>query len=273
MTTYIDQISIDTFAADGFIGRARVLTSTHAGEARQHLETFIRSYGDSPQFADWCYFKSHIILPWVVHLATAPGVVDAVTRILGPDVMLWNSFIPVKAPGSDGHFAWHQDSTYWHLIPVDRLVTVWVALSDVTQDNGGMSFLPRSHLDGQLPHEMTNDNKSMLRRRQRVHNTIDECDAVSVDLCPGEASIHHPFTLHGSAGNRTDDWRLAVSLNFVSADVVPKPGYTESALHVAGEDRNSAFERDPVPTDVMSPESLTALDHAIALSAARYDDV
>jgi non-haem Fe2+, alpha-ketoglutarate-dependent halogenase len=263
----------DDYQKHGFIARTRLISTPHANEARGELEGFIRDYGDHPQFADWCYFKSHMILPWVAGLAMAPGVVEVVREALGPDILLWNSFIPFKAPNSQGHFAWHQDATYWHLTPVEKMVTVWLALSDVYPENGSMGFLPGSHHSGQLAHEMTKDPKSMLRRGQRVTETIDDSTAIWCTLEPGEASLHHPFTLHGSVGNTSGQWRLAVALNYVSADVCPKPGYTESALYIAGDDRNQSFERDPLPAEALSHGALKALDHATALATARYRDV
>lgn len=263
----------DDYQANGFIACTRLVPAADAREACRELERFVVRYGDHPKFADWCYFKSHMILPWLTNLATAPGVVDAVTGILGPDVLLWNSFIPLKPPGSQGHFAWHQDATYWHLEPVEEMVTVWLALNDVSPANGSMSFMPGSHTRGHLPHEMTKNEKSMLRRGQRVLDAVDDSNAVSCTLEPGEASLHHPFTLHGSAGNRSDRWRYAVALNYVSANVNPKPGYRESALYVAGADKNASFERDPIPADSVSDVAVAALDYAAGLAAARYSDV
>ena len=97
--------------------------------------------------------------------------------------------------------------------------------------------------------------------------------AVACPLRSGEASLHHPFTLHCSASNLGSQWRFGVALNYVSANVSPIPGYKESALHVAGKDWNTSFQRDPVPSSVLSEESLLALDHAVSLAAARYSDV
>ena len=273
MSPYLDRTHLEAYGADGVIRRARLIPGDQIGSFRDHLEAFIRHHGTDPRFGDWCYFKSNIILPWVVELATAPGVVDAVEHILGPDVLLWNSFIPIKPPGTEGHFGWHQDATYWHLTPVEEMVTIWLALSEVTAENGCMRFLPGSHHRGQIAHEMTKGTKSMLRRGQRVLGAVDESEAVACPLHPGEASLHHPFTLHCSAGNLSDRWRLGVALNYVSANVSPKPGYRESALHIAGNDRNESFERDPVPSTAISEESLRALDHAASLAAARYSDV
>ncbi len=168
MSQDIEQISAENYDADGFIMRARLIPEDRIGDFRDKMEEFVRRHGEDPRFGDWCYFKSNIILPWVVDLAIAPGVVGAVKSVLGPDILLWNSFLPIKPPKSEGHFAWHQDATYWHLTPVEEMVTVWLALSDVTPDNGCMRFLPGSHHQGQIAHEMTKGTKSMLRRGQRA---------------------------------------------------------------------------------------------------------
>ena len=225
MSQDIGQISAENYDADGFIMRARLIPEDRIGDFRDKMEEFIRHHGEDPRFGDWCYFKSNIILPWVVDLAIAPGVVGAVKSVLGPDILLWNSFLPIKPPKSEGHFAWHQDATCWHLTPVEEMVTVWLALSDVTPDNGCMRFLPGSHHQGQIAHEMTKGTKSMLRRGQRALGTIDESAAVACPLRPGEASLHHPFTLHCSASNLGGQWRFGVALNYVSANVSPNPGY------------------------------------------------
>ncbi len=273
MSHCTDRIPVDDYSADGFLRCIRLIPEDRASLFRDNLETFILRHGENPQFGDWCYFKSNVILPWVVDLATTPRVIDAVQRILGPDILLWNSFLPIKPPGSRGHFAWHQDATYWHLTPVEEMVTIWLALNDVTPENGCMLFLPGSHRQGQIDHEMTKGTGSMLRRGQRVLATVDDNAAVECTLRPGEASLHHPYTLHCSAPNDSDRWRLGVALNYASANVSPKPGYRESALYIAGEDRNVSFERDPVPQEMLSEEALLALDHAASLAAARYSDV
>ena len=45
---------------------------------------------------------------------------------------------------------WHQDAVYWPITP-SKCVTVWLALTDVTVQNGAMSFVPRSHTLGRIP--------------------------------------------------------------------------------------------------------------------------
>ncbi len=167
-------------------------------------------------------------------MAQETRVLDIVESILGTNILLWNAFLPLKSPKSTAHFGWHQDATYWYLSPINDIVTVWLALNPVNNANGGMRMVRRSHKGGQLPHEMPRNEGSMLRRGQRVIQTVDETTATDITLAAGEASIHHPLTLHGSGDNLSDGWRLAVSFNSISSRVVPHEGYNESAMLVRG---------------------------------------
>ena len=96
-------------------------------------------------------------------------------------------------------------------------MSAWVALSPVNQLSGGMQMVRGSHLLGDLPHETTYDDCSMLKRGQQITTTIDENDVFGISLEPGQASIHHTLTLHRSGPNQSDDWRLGVGLNYASS--------------------------------------------------------
>ena len=44
--------------------------------------------------------------------------------------------------GNDEEFvAWHQDLKYWGVSPLEE-VTVWIAIDNTDEENGGMKFLP-----------------------------------------------------------------------------------------------------------------------------------
>jgi len=84
-------------------------------------------------------------------LIREPKLLDAVQAILGDNLLVWFSEWHVKEPLSSGYYSWHQDSTYAGLTPPEDVVTVWVALSPSTYENGCVTFVPRSHGE-QLPH-------------------------------------------------------------------------------------------------------------------------
>ena len=79
-----------------------------------------------------------------------PQILDAVEDLLGPDVMVWSSHLYPKEPGDGRFISWHQDSAHWGL-DSNQIVTVWVALTAASEENGCTRMLPGSHTDGIAP--------------------------------------------------------------------------------------------------------------------------
>ena len=260
----------EDYARDGMVARLPLLKAAEARHFRGKLEGFIAAEGDAPGYRDWTYFKGHLVLRWLAELAGHPAILRAVTALIGPDILLWGSFLPVKPPRSEGYFGWHQDATYWPLAPIDKVVTLWLALSEVTPANGAMRMLPASHRRGQLPHELIRDPASMLRRGQRVTAPLDEGAAVEISLEPGEASLHHPLTLHGSSGNESDHWRLAVGLNFVAGAVKATDGARDSALLLQGTHRPGGLEPETFPEADLHPGALARYRQVVERLGRRY---
>ena len=260
------------FLQDGMVPSLSLLSPDKTKLYREEMVRFVAAYGEHPSYKDWTYFKSHIVLHWVAQIAAEPEVLDAVERVLGPDIQLWNSFLPIKPPKSGGHFGWHQDGTFWDIAPLEETVTVWLALDAVSLTNGGMRMIRGSHRRGQMMHEVTYDPNSMLRRGQRIDGDIDESAAEEVPLSAGQASLHNAMILHGSAANDSADWRYAVGLNYVSGNVKPINGYRDSAWVVRGKRQVLGFE-DEQPAQKRSPTAaaLREYDICVTRSASRYD--
>jgi phytanoyl-CoA hydroxylase len=129
---------------------------------------------------------------------------DAVEALLGPAFALTHNQFIVKLPGRAGgtsDIPLHQDNGYGRLEPPDD-VTVWVALTDTTEENGCLHVAPRSHLGGLVEHQTAASNPSL---REAGH-----VDTVPLLLAAGEAVAFTGMTLHGSGENRTDDERVAL---------------------------------------------------------------
>ena len=56
---------------------------------------------------------THFVLEWVDALTREPGILDAVERVLGPDLLAWNTSWFIKMPGDATYVSWHQDGAYW----------------------------------------------------------------------------------------------------------------------------------------------------------------
>jgi ectoine hydroxylase-related dioxygenase (phytanoyl-CoA dioxygenase family) len=70
-------------------------------------------------------------------------------------------------------------------------VTAWVALTPSNKANGAMDYIPGSHTKDQIPHRDTFAKNNLLTRGQEVAVEVDESQARTVDLRPGEISLHH----------------------------------------------------------------------------------
>lgn len=261
------------FERNGFVSEMEVLAPDRIEYYSEKCGTFIESYRSHPSFSEWTYYRTELLLKWVAELASEDSLLDVIEELIGPDILLWNAFLPVKAPRTDVYFGWHQDATYWPVTPTEQIVSAWVALSPVNQFCGGMQMVRGSHLLGALPHETTYDESSMLKRGQQVTTAVDNDDVFDIDLQPGQASIHHTLTLHRSGPNNSNDWRLGVGLNYVSSQVGPLPGYEDSAMPLRGNVETSRFVFTQPPRSDLDSAALESFDAAIRLQSKRYSDV
>jgi ectoine hydroxylase-related dioxygenase (phytanoyl-CoA dioxygenase family) len=261
------------YERDGFLTAIDVVPPTTIKTYSQKCSKFIEMYSAHSSFSDWTYSKTDLILRWVAELASEEVLLDVIEELIGPNILLWNAFLAVKPPHSTANFGWHQDATYWPVSPMDQIATAWVALSPVNRFCGGMQMVQGSHLLGAIPHEETYDETSMLRRGQRALNPIDNNRVVNIELNPGQASIHHTLTLHGSGANESDMWRLGVGFNYVTSEVKPLPGYKDSATLLRGSAHGSGFVLTEKPKSDLNKAALDNYARIQQLQSKRYADV
>jgi non-heme Fe2+,alpha-ketoglutarate-dependent halogenase len=263
----------EEFKQSGFVSEVDVLPMDRTAYYAEKCKAFIDSYKSHPDFSEWTYYRTELVLKWVAELASEESLLDVIEELIGPDILLWNAFLPVKPPRTDAYFGWHQDATYWPVSPTEQIVSAWIALSPVNQDCGGMQMVRRSHLCGALNHETTYDDSSMLKRGQQVTTPIDNKQIFDINLHPGQASIHHTLTLHRSGPNNSDNWRLGVGFNYVSAQVGPLPGYEDSAMPLRGNVEKSRFILTQAPQSDLDAAALESFDVALRRQSKRYSDV
>lgn len=96
---------------------------------------------------------------------------------------------------------WHQDQGLWSQW-MPESITCWVALSEVTPENGCLQFVPRSQADGVVPHVEAEETHPHL-----PDEVIDEDAVEHVPLEPGDAVLFDPLVHHRSSANETTDQR------------------------------------------------------------------
>ena len=254
---------------DGFAFPHRVFSANEALGHREQVEALFQSNPDAEGYARGL---AHLVFPLVDQIAHDDRVIDAAEAVLGPDVLLYGAGFFPKAPQTSSFVSWHQDLTYWGFDGTEE-VTVWLALSPVTVDNGCMRFLPGSHLDGIKPHKDTFGADNSLTRGQVLDIDIDESQAVPITLEPGEVSLHHGRMFHASGPNSTDRWRLGLAMQYIAPGMRQIVAREDYAQLVRGEDRFGHFRDLPRPTVDFDSTGISVRERVMAAqSEALYVD-
>ncbi len=165
----------------------------------------------------------------------APRVVDALTRIIGPNVKAMQSMLFIKSEGKPGQ-PWHQDEFF---IPTrDRSLTaVWIALDDATIENGCLWVLPGSHRRGVLYPDREQDDDRFDCSIEAFDFPYRDEDAVPVEVPAGSAVIFNGYLLHRSLQNSgRHGYRRALANHYMSAEsLLPWKGVPEG-VHVGKHD-------------------------------------
>ena len=221
----------------GFLAPISLFTRSEARQLRTELETFESQFGAQ---ATAKRTDLHLLQQWAWRVVTNPRLVNPLTSLLGPDLLLWSTQWFIKEPGDGMRVSLHQDASYWGLEPHD-IATVWIALSDTGHETGPMTFLPGSHLGTLHPHINTYDKDNLLSRGQTISDNLDLNSAITVPLNAGEMSIHHVRLIHGSGPNLSKDRRIGMVLRYCASHVKQTKG-PDTAVLIAGEDQFNHFE-------------------------------
>lgn len=259
----LSQAQIEMYWNDGYLFPLRALSGEEAAAARADLETIERVWLDNGLPLPLNTYKrvnAHVVMPLVARLARTPAILDAVEGILGEDVLIYAAELFIKEPRTKQIVTMHQDLTYWGLGAIDGMVTAWLALSPAVPDSGCMDFVRGSHKNPILPHEDTFDENNLLSRGQEVKVDVAPEDRVPIVLQPGEFSLHHGLTIHGSGPNISDDRRIACVIRYIRPDMKQETGMRDFVMPARGKDEFGHFEHLPSPEADFSAASLAVYE-------------
>ncbi len=235
------------YADDGFVFPLDAITADVATELRADLEAAEAELADDPERLALLRAYPDRVLPSFDKLIRNPKLIEAASKILGPDLMVWSAAFFIKEANSPKIVSWHQDLTYWGLDDAEE-TTCWVALSDVSVASGAMKFVPGSHKESAVDHVDTFDENNLLTRGQEIAVDVNEDDAVAVVLKPGQASMHHGHLFHASGPNTTNDRRIGSAIRYIKASMKQQDGTKSLVAHVSGDDKWGHFKIAPPPS-------------------------
>ena len=206
-------------------------------------------------------------MPLACEIGLHPAILDAVTGVLGPDVMLYSVEFLTKEAHTKHVVTMHQDLAYWGMGDMDNILTACLALSPATTASGCMDFVQGSHKNEILAHEDSFDDLNLLSRGQEIAVDIAEEDKVAVELPPGYMSLHHGLTIHGSGPNTSDDRRIGVAIRYVSAKMRKAGSAKDYAIPARGTFSKDSFETYDAPTGLFDAASMALYEEIRAEQA------
>jgi len=147
--------------------------------------------------------------PAFAAFATAPRIRDWMQAYFGERVRLsraHHNCLMTKHPRYGSLTGWHRDVRYWSFQRED-LVSVWLALGREESSNGGLWFVPGSHV---LALDAPQFDEAKFFRADEERNAALLKAAVSPVLEPGDAVFFHAKTLH--AAGRNESMQIKFSL-------------------------------------------------------------
>jgi hypothetical protein len=158
------------------------------------------------------FFKSKSLQAFI----SQPRLVDFLKEVIGPGIWVrWDQAV-AKFPGS-GEFPWHQDNAYNFL--KDEHFQLWIALSKMNHERGGLWLKPGSHKHGALPHATVGTHMAY----QGPTN-----DAICVEAEAGDVVLFSSMMLHYTSPNVSQFDRWAYVVEYMSLehfDPFIKPPY------------------------------------------------
>lgn len=248
---------------DGYLFPLPVMPAKEAVALRAELEALEDTWRDNGLPLPLNTYKrvnAHCVLPLAHRIGADPRILDVVEGILGPDILIYGVEFFIKEPNTRARVSMHQDLTYWGLGAIDGLVTAWLALSPATPASGCMDFVQGSHKQAILPHADTDDPDNLLSRGQEVQVDVPDDQRVPIEIHPGQISLHHGLTIHGSGPNTTDDRRIAAVIRYCTPDVAQQVADKDYAILARGADRAGNFINFAPPIAPFTPASLALYD-------------
>ena len=157
--------------------------------------------------------------PAVFAMMTHPRLLDLVEDLIGPEITSNPiQHVRIKPPAPDlresevrAHITatdWHQDRGVTQEVADDtQMITVWIAITDATLDNGCLQAVTGAHRTELLPH-------CPLPQVGIPGEFIDQSRITPLPVPAGGVVVFHPMTPHASLVNKTDSIRWSFDIRF-----------------------------------------------------------
>ena len=146
-------------------------------------------------------------------LVRYPAILDTLESLMGPEIAWTGSYVarPKLPHHEQTAFRWHQDSQYYgeatqHL----HVVSVWIPLVDVDEENGCLHVIPGSHKWGLLKSE-----RDRIDHVRTLEDVEERGTPISLPMKQGDVLFIPNLLFHMSEANTTRSVRWSLDLRYV----------------------------------------------------------
>lgn len=125
-------------------------------------------------------------------------------------IRIWHDQALFKKPWANPT-SWHLDTPFWSFSD-RKALSIWVALDDVTLENGCLFFMPGSHLSTAFKNPGIGRNMDAIFEFYPQFRTSA---TVAVPMKAGSCSFHNGLTIHGAHANMTPGSRRAMTCAYM----------------------------------------------------------
>ncbi len=193
---------------DEFVDKSREVT--------EHSNVFDLEPGHTPAAPQLRRLKNPVVLhPIYDRMLRHDYILDSVAQLVGPNVRYDTSKLNMKSAGFGSPVEWHQDFAFATPVTNDDMLSVGLAIDDMTQENGCLLFVPGSHKGPIYDHHQNDVFVGGI-----TDPDFRPDNAVPIEVKAGGITIHHTRTLHASAPNLSGQSRRLLLLQYSAADTL-----------------------------------------------------
>jgi ectoine hydroxylase-related dioxygenase (phytanoyl-CoA dioxygenase family) len=225
MTTGLTPQQIQFYRDNGFVVHENFLSPGELQEWREAVDEAVGLRGDLvvANRQEWTtkndyysrVFKQRVNL-WqsserVKKIMLDPRLGKMACELAGVDgIRIWHDQALIKQPWANPT-SWHLDNPYWSFDSRDA-ISIWVALDDVTYENGCLFFLPGTHQTPRFDNVAIGQNMADIFE---VYPEWREIKSVAAPMKAGSCSFHNGLIAHGAQANMTAGWRRAMTCAYM----------------------------------------------------------
>ena len=125
-------------------------------------------------------------------------------------IRIWHDQALIKRPWANPT-SFHLDTPYWSFND-RKALSIWVALDDVTLENGCLFFIPGSHKKTELSLAGIGKNIGDIFKQ---YPGLKSSNAFAATMKAGSCSFHNGLTIHGAHANMTPGFRRAMTCAYM----------------------------------------------------------